>query len=126
MSRGGIPAIWSLACRWAASRALAGASWTGGCGRRRSSALPFGDGRTYNVGASTLSLRERGCPAGFTVIEADEASIQVTAQGWTGRGFEPQRSWGFDRRRQGGPEGAPPPAPEAADGREGRPPAQVG
>jgi len=64
-------------------------------------ALPFGDGRTYNVGASTLSLRERGCPAGFNVIEADEARIQVTAQGWTGRRFEPQRSWGFDRRAAG-------------------------
>jgi 3',5'-cyclic AMP phosphodiesterase CpdA len=83
-------------------------------------ALPFGDGRTYNVGASTLSLRERGCPAGFTVIEADEGAIQVTAQGWTGRRFEPQRSWGFDRRQPGAS------APEAADGREGRPPVQAG
>jgi len=61
-------------------------------------ALPFGDGRTYNVGASTLSRRERGCPAGFNVIEAEEDAIRVVAQGWTGRRFEPQRSWGFDRR----------------------------
>ncbi len=60
--------------------------------------LPFGDGRTYAVGASTLSLRERGVPAGFNVIEADEADIRVTALGWIKTHFEPQRSWGFDRR----------------------------
>jgi 3',5'-cyclic AMP phosphodiesterase CpdA len=62
-------------------------------------ALPFGDGRTYNVGAGTLSMRERGCPAGFNLIEADEEQIRVTALGWTGSQFEPQRTWGFDRRR---------------------------
>ena len=62
-------------------------------------ALPFGDGRTYAVGASTMSLRERGCPAGFNVIEADDACIRITAQGWIGAHFEPQRSWGFDRRQ---------------------------
>jgi 3',5'-cyclic AMP phosphodiesterase CpdA len=62
-------------------------------------ALPFGDGQTYNVGASTLSLRERGCPAGFNLIEADEDQIQITALGWVGTRFEAQRSWGFDRRR---------------------------
>jgi 3',5'-cyclic AMP phosphodiesterase CpdA len=63
-------------------------------------ALPFGDHRTYNVGASTLSMRERGSPAGFNLIEADERQIRVTALGWTGSGFEPQRSWGFDRRAE--------------------------
>ena len=61
--------------------------------------LPFGDHRTYAVGASTLSLRERGCPAGFNVIEADEDSIRVTALGWIKTHFEPQRSWGFGRRQ---------------------------
>ena len=68
--------------------------------------LPFGDGRTYSLGASTLSLRERGCPAGFSVIEADETQIRATALAWTGHGFEAQRSWGFDRR----PSPAPVPA----------------
>jgi|WetSurMetagenome_2_1015567.scaffolds.fasta_scaffold54717_2 3',5'-cyclic AMP phosphodiesterase CpdA len=63
-------------------------------------ALPFGDERTYTVGASTLSLRERGCPAGFTVIEADEEHILITALGWERSRFEPQRSWGFDRRQR--------------------------
>ena len=61
--------------------------------------LPFGDGRTYTIGASTLSLRERGVPAGFNVIEADQSIIRVTALGWTETHFEPQRSWGFDRRQ---------------------------
>ena len=65
-------------------------------------ALPFGDRRTYAVGASTLSLRERGCPAGFNVIEADDACIRITALGWTGSHYEPQRSWGFDRRERPG------------------------
>ena len=64
-------------------------------------ALPFGDHRTYAAGASTLSLRERGTPAGFNVIEADEATIRISALGWTGSGFAPQRSWGFDRRGAG-------------------------
>lgn len=64
-------------------------------------ALPFGDGCTYNVGASTLSMRERGCPAGFNLIEADEDQIRITAMGWTGSHFDAQRSWGFDRRKRG-------------------------
>ena len=64
-------------------------------------ALPFGDQKTYAAGACTLSLRERGSPAGFNVVEADEEMIQITAQAWTGSHFEPQRSWGFDRRKAG-------------------------
>ncbi len=62
-------------------------------------ALPFGDGCTYNVGASTLSMRERGCPAGFNLIVAEPDCISVTAQGWTGTRWEAQRSWGLDRRK---------------------------
>ena len=34
-------------------------------------------------------------------IEADEATIRISALGWTGSRFEPQRSWGFDRRGAG-------------------------
>jgi 3',5'-cyclic AMP phosphodiesterase CpdA len=64
--------------------------------------LPFGDARTYAVGASTLSLRERGVPAGFNVIEVEDGCIRVTAQGWIRTHFEPQRTWGFDRRGGGG------------------------
>ncbi len=60
--------------------------------------LPFGDCRTYAVGAATLSVRERGSPAGYSCIEADEETIRITAMGWTGTRFEAQRSWGFTRR----------------------------
>lgn len=58
------------------------------------------DGRTYAVGAGTLSRRERGgAPAGFNVIDIDADTIKVAALGWTGAGFEPQRTWGLPRRR---------------------------
>ncbi len=62
--------------------------------------VPFGDKRTYAVGASTMSLRERGVPAGFNVIEAEEDCIRVTALGWSKTRFETERSWGFDRRKR--------------------------
>ena len=61
-------------------------------------AYPFGDERTYAVGASTLSVRERGVPIGFNSIEVDEKTIAVTAMAWTGSHFEPWRSWRVDRR----------------------------
>jgi 3',5'-cyclic AMP phosphodiesterase CpdA len=60
--------------------------------------LPFADGRTYLAGAATLSLRERGAPAGFNVIEADARTITVTAMAWTGSHFEPARTWALPRR----------------------------
>lgn len=61
--------------------------------------LPYGDGRTYAVGAGTLSLRTRGPPAGFSTIEADADEIMVIAHGWTGSHFEPFRTWGLPRRK---------------------------
>lgn len=66
-------------------------------------ALPYGygDGRTYAVGASTLSVRERGVAAGFNRIEVDPQEVRVTALAWTGSHFEPSRSWSLDRRRRG-------------------------
>jgi 3',5'-cyclic AMP phosphodiesterase CpdA len=66
-------------------------------------ALPYGygDGRTYAVGAGTLSVRERGVAAGFNSIEVDEGEVRVTALAWTGSGFEPSRTWALDRRRRG-------------------------
>ncbi|HEX4182561.1 MAG TPA: metallophosphoesterase [Caulobacteraceae bacterium] len=60
--------------------------------------LPYGDQRTYAVGAGTLSIRTRGTPAGFSLIEADETEITVVAQAWTGSRFEPFRTWGLPRR----------------------------
>jgi 3',5'-cyclic AMP phosphodiesterase CpdA len=59
---------------------------------------PEPDGRTYAVGASTLSVRERGTPAGFNVVEIERAAIRIAALAWTGSRFEPYRTWSVDRR----------------------------
>lgn len=66
-------------------------------------ALPIGVGahRCYAIGCGTLSVRERGAVAGFNVVNWDDESIAVTALGWTGSGFEPQRTWNLDRRGPG-------------------------
>lgn len=61
-------------------------------------AYPHADGRTYAVGASTLSVRERGVPAGFNVLEIERAAIRVAALAWTGSHYEPYRTWSLDRR----------------------------
>ena len=60
--------------------------------------LPFADGRTYSVGAATLSLRERGTPAGFNVIEVDADTILVKALAWTGSHFDVAKTWALERR----------------------------
>lgn len=59
---------------------------------------PYGDGRTYAVGCGTLSVRERGVPPGFNVVEIEEGCFRVTALAWTGSHFEPYRTWSLDRR----------------------------
>lgn len=63
-------------------------------------ALPYpgGDGRTWAVGASTLSVRERGVPMGFNSVEVADECVTVTALAWTGSHFEPWRTWRIDRR----------------------------
>ena len=58
----------------------------------------FGDGRTYAVGAGTLSIRERGVPPSFNRIEIDGGCIRVTALAWTGARYEPFRTWAVDKR----------------------------
>lgn len=60
-------------------------------------ALPFEPHRIYAIGAATLSMRERGQPAGFNVVEWDEGCITVKAQGWTGSHFETIRTWALPR-----------------------------
>jgi len=60
--------------------------------------LPYADGRTYAVGAGTLSVRERGCPPTFNLVEAGDDEICVRALAWTGSHFEPWRSWALPRR----------------------------
>lgn len=62
-------------------------------------ALPYGDSLTYAVGASTLSVRTRGVPPGFNVIEANAEAITVTALGWTGSAFDTAQTWSLKRRR---------------------------
>ncbi|HEX7887617.1 MAG TPA: metallophosphoesterase [Phenylobacterium sp.] len=59
---------------------------------------PHGDGRTYAVGAGTLSLRERGVPPGYNEVEVEDGCIRVTALAWKGSHYEPYRTWALDRR----------------------------
>jgi len=59
---------------------------------------PHGDGRTYAVGAGTLSVRERGVPPGYNEVEVEDECIRVTALAWTGSKYEPYRTWALDRR----------------------------
>lgn len=59
---------------------------------------PGGDGRTYAVGAGTLSCRERGVPPGFNIVEIDAREIKVTALAWVRTHYEPFRTWSMDRR----------------------------
>lgn len=59
---------------------------------------PYGDGRTYAVGAGTLSTRERGVPPGFNVVETEGAAIRIAALAWSGSAYEPYRTWSLDRR----------------------------
>jgi len=65
-------------------------------------ALPItiGDHCSYAVGTGTLSERERGAPPGFNCVEWDDEQVTVTALGWTGSKFEPQRTWNLDRRKK--------------------------
>jgi 3',5'-cyclic AMP phosphodiesterase CpdA len=65
--------------------------------------LPHGDGLTYAIGAGTLSLRTRGTPESFSMIEAHATTITVSVLGWSGCRFEPFLSWTFKRRERGQP-----------------------
>jgi 3',5'-cyclic AMP phosphodiesterase CpdA len=59
---------------------------------------PMGDGKTYAVGAGTLSIRERGVPPSFNVVEVEERCFRVSALAWKGSHYEPYRTWSLDRR----------------------------
>lgn len=59
---------------------------------------PHGDGKTYGVGAGTLSVRERGVPPSFNVVEVEDDCFHVKALAWTGSHYEPFRTWSLDRR----------------------------
>lgn len=59
---------------------------------------PFGDRKTYAVGAGTLSVRERGVPPSFNILDVERTAIRVAALQWTGSHYEPYRTWSLDRR----------------------------
>lgn len=56
-------------------------------------ALPFGDGLSYGVGAGTLSLRERGVPPGFNVVEIDVETLLVVSMAWQDGHLAEHRRW---------------------------------
>ena len=60
--------------------------------------MPFGDERTYAVGAGTLSRRLRGVPASFNTITVEPDCVHVVAMAWSGSHFEPYRTWQLPRR----------------------------
>jgi 3',5'-cyclic AMP phosphodiesterase CpdA len=62
-------------------------------------ALPFGDEKTYAIGAGTLSRRTRGTPPGFNVIEITPEAVVVTAMAWTGAELAPDQQWRLERRQ---------------------------
>lgn len=71
--------------------------------------VPSGDDHTYAVGAGTLSLRERGAPPSFNLIEIDGEALAVTVMAWTDGVLKPVERW--DRRLRG--RHAPTPAASA-------------
>lgn len=60
---------------------------------------PFGDGKTMAVVSGTLSVRERGSPPSFNVIEIEPSEIRVTAMAFERTDFAVWRTWAFDRRQ---------------------------
>ncbi len=69
--------------------------------------LPYGDGRTYAVGAGTLSLRTRGTPPSFNQIRIRPEAVEIEVMAWTGRGFEASEVWRLPRRRANSPASIP-------------------
>jgi 3',5'-cyclic AMP phosphodiesterase CpdA len=53
----------------------------------------------YAIGAGTLSLRTRGAPASFSIIDANAETFEVTVHGWTDDRFEPIKSWTLPRQK---------------------------
>ncbi|MGA0599518.1 metallophosphoesterase family protein [Caulobacter sp. KR2-114] len=56
-------------------------------------ALPFGDHRTFAVGAGTLSRRLRGEPPGFNVIDIRGDDLIVSAMAWDGTRLQLAHAW---------------------------------
>jgi 3',5'-cyclic AMP phosphodiesterase CpdA len=59
---------------------------------------PFLDGCTQAVGSGTLSVRTRGAPPSFNLIEADAVDIRITALAFERTRFVVWRTWSVPRR----------------------------
>ncbi|MGR4866865.1 metallophosphoesterase family protein [Caulobacter sp. LARHSG274] len=59
---------------------------------------PFLDGCTQAVGSGTLSVRTRGAPPSFNLIEADAVDIRITALAFERTQFVVWRTWSVPRR----------------------------
>jgi 3',5'-cyclic AMP phosphodiesterase CpdA len=59
---------------------------------------PFSDGCTQAVGSGTLSVRERGVPPSFNLIEVDDVDIRITALAFERTQFTTWRTWSTPRR----------------------------
>ena len=59
---------------------------------------PFAGGCTQAVGSGTLSVRERGVPPSFNVIEVDDTDIRITALAFERTQFVTWRTWSVSRR----------------------------
>lgn len=55
--------------------------------------LSFGDAKTVAIGAGTLSLRERGNPPSFSVLDIEADYVRVTNMAWDGLAFGPSQEW---------------------------------
>lgn len=61
--------------------------------------LPFGDGKSYAIGAGTaFSRRLRGTPPGFNLIEIGRGVIALHPFAWTGAAYTPQEPMRLPRR----------------------------
>lgn len=61
-------------------------------------AYPYAGGCTQAVGSGTLSVRERGVPPSFNIIEAGPNEVRITAMAYEGSGFSVWRTWAVNRR----------------------------
>ena len=54
---------------------------------------PFGDRLTHAVGAGTLSMRERGVPASFNVVDIDANELRVRVMAWNYGRLDAAQEW---------------------------------
>ncbi|HUO22276.1 MAG TPA: metallophosphoesterase [Caulobacteraceae bacterium] len=62
--------------------------------------LEGGERPAYAIGAGTLSLRTRGAPPSFTMIDVEDETLDVHVMGWTGSAFAVLDHWPLPRTRR--------------------------